>query len=228
MTIRVLIADDHPVFRHGVRAALSADNGLEVVGEADNGPDAVTLAESTAADVVLMDLSMPGGGIEATRDLVARMPAAAVLVLTMFDNSESLFEVMRAGAKGYLVKGADEEEIRRAIYSVAAGEVVFGAGIASRALAHFSAAASVGGRGGRVFPELTDREVDILELVAGGLVNAEIARRLFLSDKTVRNYVSTIMLKLQSHSRSEVIVQARHAGLGGAAREVPGAANGPA
>lgn len=213
MTIRVLIADDHPMFRHGLRAALADAPGIEVVGEASDGPGAVSGAAELTADVVLMDLNMPGGGIDATRQLTAGRPGTAVLVLTMFDNDESLFTAMRAGAHGYLVKGAEREEIIRAIEAVAAGEVVFGAGVAARALAFF-AAAPAGGRAARPFPELTDREVEILQLIAQGRGNLDIARQLYLADKTVRNHVSNIFAKLQVTDRPQAIVRAREAGLG--------------
>jgi DNA-binding NarL/FixJ family response regulator len=214
MTIRVLIADDHPLFRQGLRAALADATGITVAGEASDGAAAVTGAARLGADVVLMDLHMPGGGgIDATRQIAASYPAAAVLVLTMFDNDESLFTAMRAGARGYLVKGAERDEIVRAIQAVAAGEVVFGAGVAARALAYF-AAAPVGGRAARPFPELTDREIEILQLIAGGQGNPEIARRLHLADKTVRNHVSSIFAKLQVTDRPQAIIRAREAGLG--------------
>jgi DNA-binding NarL/FixJ family response regulator len=213
MTIRVLIADDHPMFRHGLRAALADAPGIDVVGEAADGPAAVTKAGDLAADIVLMDLHMPGGGIDATRLLAASCPQAAVLVLTMFDNDESLFAAMRAGAHGYLVKGAERDEIIRAIQAVAAGEVVFGAGVAARALAFF-AAASAGTRAARPFPDLTDREIEILQLIAQGRNNLDIARQLYLADKTVRNHVSNIFAKLQVTDRPQAIVRAREAGLG--------------
>jgi DNA-binding NarL/FixJ family response regulator len=214
MTIRILIADYHPVFRHGLRAALADAPGMTVVGDVTNGDAAVIDAEALGADIVLMDLNMPGrNGIDATRMLAVTAPQIAVLVLTMFDNDESLFSAMRAGARGYLVKGAEQAQIVRAIEAVAAGEVVFGAGVASRALASF-AAAPVGGRSGRVFPELTDREIEVLQLIAEGVNNTDIARRLHLSDKTIRNNVSNIFTKLQVDDRAQAIVRARRAGLG--------------
>ena len=214
MTIKVLIADDHPLFRQGLRAALADAAGMTVVGEVSDGPAAMTSACELGADVVLMDLHMPGGGgIDATRQLAARSPGTAVLVLTMFDNDESLFTAMRAGARGYLVKGADRDEIVRAVQSIAAGDVVFGAGVAARALAYF-AAAPAGGRAARPFPELTDREVEILHLIADGRSNLDIARRLQLADKTVRNHVSNVFAKLQVSDRPQAIVRAREAGLG--------------
>lgn len=213
-TVKVLIADDHPVFRHGLRAALADANAITVVGEATTGDAAVAQAVTLDADVVLMDLNMPGiNGIDATRELSAVAPRIAVLVLTMFDNDESLFTAMRSGARGYLVKGAEQEQITRAIHAVASGEVVFGAGIATRALAYF-AAAGAHGRAARPFPELTDREVDVLQLIAEGFNNTDIARRLHLSDKTIRNNVSNIFTKLRVADRAQAIVRARRAGLG--------------
>jgi DNA-binding NarL/FixJ family response regulator len=214
MTIRVLIADDHPVYRHGLRAALAGSADIEVVAEASDGAAAVAAAVEHGVDVVLMDLHMPGtGGLQAIRELATTAPHVATLVLSMFDNDESLFTAMRAGARGYLVKGADQEQIERSIRAVAAGDVTFGAGIARRALGYFSAAPA-SSRAARPFPELTDRELEVLQFVAEGRSNAWIASRLFLSDKTVRNHVSTILAKLQAADRGEAGARARAAGLG--------------
>ncbi|WP_248960003.1 response regulator [Sphaerisporangium perillae] len=212
--IRVLIADDHPMFRYGLRAALADVDGLVVAGEAADGRAAVELAADLGVDVVLMDLDMPDtNGIEAIGELRTRLPEVAVLVLTMFDNDESLFTAMRAGARGYLVKGAEQEQIVRAVRAVVLGEVIFGSGVAERALAYF-AAAPAGGRAARPLPELTDREIEVLRLVADGLNNSEIARRLFLSEKTVRNHVSSIFAKLRVDDRAQAIVRARRVGFG--------------
>jgi DNA-binding NarL/FixJ family response regulator len=214
MTVRVLVADDHPVFRRGLRAALADAAGLTVTGEVTDGAAAVAAALEGTADVILMDLHMSGmTGIDATREIRRVAPAVAVLVLTMFDNDESLFTAMRAGARGYLVKGAEQDEIVRAILAVAAGDVVFGAGIAERALAYFAAAPS-GTRAARPFPELTDREMEVLRLVADGLTTAGIASRLRLSEKTVRNHTSNVVAKLRVEDRAQAIVRARRAGLG--------------
>ncbi|TQS26728.1 response regulator transcription factor [Microbispora sp. KK1-11] len=212
--IRLLIADDHPMFRYGLRAALSDVDGITVAGEAADGNAAVAMAGDLGVHVVLMDLDMPGmNGIDAIGELRRRLPEVAVLVLTMYDNDESLFTAMRAGARGYLVKGAEQEQIVRAVRAVVLGEVVFGTGVAERALAYF-AAAPVGGRAARPLPELTDREIEVLRLVADGLNNAEIARRLFLSEKTIRNHISSIFGKLQVDDRAQAIVRARRVGLG--------------
>jgi DNA-binding NarL/FixJ family response regulator len=214
MTIRVLIADDHPLFRYGLRTALSMAEDVVIVAEESDGAAAVTAAIEVAADVVLMDLYMPGtSGIEATRMLTSRAPHIGVLVLTMLENDESLFSAIRAGARGYLVKGAEQEQIVRALRAVAGGDVVFGAGIAQRALAYF-ANAPAGSRAARPFPELTDREIDVLQLLAEGRSNTEIARHLHLSEKTIRNHVSHIFHRLQVEDRAHAIVRARDAGLG--------------
>jgi DNA-binding NarL/FixJ family response regulator len=214
MMIKVLIADDHPLFRQGLRAALADSAGISVVAEVADGLAAVAAAVELGADVVLMDLHMPGGsGMDAIRQIAVSRPGTSVLVLTMFDNDESLLTAMRAGARGYLVKGADRDDILRAIQAVVAGEVVFGAGVAERALAFF-AASPAGGRAARPFPELTDREVEILQLIGQGMSNTAIARRLTLADKTVRNHVSSVFAKLRVTDRSQAIIRAREAGLG--------------
>jgi DNA-binding NarL/FixJ family response regulator len=215
MTICVLVADDHPMYRGGIRAALSDVEDVEIVGEAVDGDQAVAVATTLQPDVVLMDLHMPGtNGIEATRQLLAESPAISVLVLTMFDDDESVFAAVRAGARGYLVKGAAQEQIVRAIRTVASGDVVFGAGIAERVITFFAASGRIGARAGRQFPELTEREVQVLELIARGFNNAEIARRLVVSDKTVRNHVSSVFSKLHVADRAQAIVRARESGLG--------------
>ncbi len=214
MTIRVVVADDHPVFRRGLRGVLDEADGVDVVAEAADGDDALAVALELRPDVVLMDLHMPGvNGVEATRRLVAADPDIGVLALTMFDDDESVLAVMRAGARGYLVKGAAGDQIVGAVRAVAAGQAVFGAGVAGRVLKIISAD-RLGGRAGRPFPELTEREHEVLDLIAAGRSNTEIARMLVLSDKTVRNHVSNIFTKLNAHDRAEVIVRAREAGLG--------------
>jgi DNA-binding NarL/FixJ family response regulator len=209
--IGVLVADDHPLFRDGLRGLLTSAEDLELVGEAETGDEAVELALAHQPDVIVMDVQMPGmNGIEATRRITAASPHVGVLVLTMFEDDDSVFAAMRAGALGYLLKGSAQDEILRAIRSVASGEAIFGPSIARRLIAFFSSA----DRPPEVFPELTDREREILEHVARGRSNLEIARALFLSQKTVRNHVSNIFTKLHVADRAQAIVRAREAGLG--------------
>jgi DNA-binding NarL/FixJ family response regulator len=208
--VRVLLADDHPMFRNGLAASLAKD--VDVVGVVATGEQAVIQSASLRPDVVLMDLRMPiVNGIEATRLIVAANPEIAILVLTMFDDDDSVFAAMRAGARGYLLKESDEEEIVRAIRTVHAGGAVFGAGVASRMVGFFNTAQH---RLGSAFPNLTIREREILELIARGRSNIEIAQQLSLSEKTVRNNISNVFAKLQVPDRSQAIVRAREAGLG--------------
>ena len=209
--IRVLITDDHPVFRQGLRGLLEA-LGVEVVGEAESGPQAVQLAAELQPDVVVMDLHMPGGnGIEATRTITRTSPRIGVLVLTMFRDDDSVFATMRAGARGYLLKESGAEEIARAVRAVAAGEAIYGPEIARRVLTYF---ADMPDPKQTAFPELTEREREVLQLIAQGRSNGEIAQTLFLSPKTVRNHVSNIFMKLHVADRAQAIVLAREAGLG--------------
>jgi DNA-binding NarL/FixJ family response regulator len=209
--IRVLIADDHPLFRDGLTAMLDDGPDTELAGAATSGIEAVDLARETQPDVVVMDLHMPGlNGIEATRRIVADSPHITVMVLTMFDDDDSIFSALRAGARGYLLKGADRQQIRCAIRAAASGEIIFGAHLAERMLGYFTTASAPP----PVFPQLTDRERQVLELVAQGRANAAIAGRLGLSHKTIRNHVSNILTKLQVADRAQAIVQARDAGLG--------------
>jgi len=210
--VRVLLADDHPVFRQGLRVLLE-DLGVEVVAEAADGEQALALALEHRPDVVLMDVQMPRlTGIEATRRLLTADPEAKVLVLTMVDDDDGVFAAVQAGALGYVLKGAGQDEISRALTAVAAGEAVYGAGVARRLRAFFTAGAGVVAR---PFPELSDREREVLDLLAAGLPNPEIARRLYLSEKTVRNYVSGVLTRLSVSTRAEAVVRAREAGLGG-------------
>jgi DNA-binding NarL/FixJ family response regulator len=210
--IRILVADDHPVYRDGLRALAARSPDLELVGEAANGTDAVAMAEQTLPDVILMDLRMPGmTGIEATRAILDRRPETRILILTMSEDDDSLFAAMRAGARGYLPKDADSEELIRAIRAAALGEVIFGASIASRLQAFF---APTRARAADPFPELTEREDEVLELIAQGRSNHDIAARLQISDKTVRNHVANVFNKLRVADRAGAIVRAREAGLG--------------
>jgi DNA-binding NarL/FixJ family response regulator len=211
--VRILVVDDHPLYRRGLTALLSAQENWEVVGEEADGIGAVTAAHAHQPDVVVMDLRMPGiDGIEATRRIVSTSPHIAVLVLTMYDDDGSVFAAMRAGARGYLLKGADQAEILRAVSAVAGGDAIFGAAVAARIIEFFAAGRPRGTE--VVFPQLTAREHEVLDLIAGGRSNADLAEILVLSPKTVRNHVSNIFTKLQVADRAQAIVLARDAGLG--------------
>jgi DNA-binding NarL/FixJ family response regulator len=211
--LRVVIADDHPMFLGGLRTVLESTADMELVGEATNGDEVIALTAQTSPDVVVMDLHMPSvNGIEATRRICAAQPNTAVLVLTMVDDDDSVFAALRAGARGYLLKGADEQELLRAIQAVADGEAVFGPGVAQRVLGFLTDAPSRSQD--RAFPELTPREREVVSLIAEGLGNQAIAKRLGLSAKTVMNYVSNVFAKLHVADRSEMIVRARQAGFG--------------
>ena len=210
--IRVLIADDHPVFRDGLATLLEPHPDIEVVARAADGAQAVALAAEHRPDVVVMDIQMPEvNGIEATRRVLAADPSVGVLVFTMGEDDGTLLSAMRAGARGYLVKGASQEEVTRAITAVHAGGVVFGASLASRIGELLSPTPS---RTATEFPMLTEREREVLDLIAAGRSNAQIAAELFLAPKTVRNNVSAILSKLQATDRAEVIIRARDAGMG--------------
>jgi DNA-binding NarL/FixJ family response regulator len=211
VTLRIVVADDHSVVREGLRALLSAVDGYELVGTAATGAEAVKAAVTLRPDVLVMDIQMPDmTGIEATREIRRVAPPVAVLMLTMFDDDESVFAAMRAGALGYVLKGAAPESMIRAIAVVAGGEAIFGAGVATRALSYFNTPRA----DATVFPELTPREREVLTLIASGLSNAAIAGRLGLAANTVGNHISNIFAKLQVASRAEAIVRARSAGLG--------------
>ncbi len=208
--IRVVVVDDHPMFRLGMTAMLDSLDGVEVVGQADRTETALEVV-GPGVDVVLMDLHLgDDSGVETTRELVRRNPALRVLVVTMLEDDDSVVAAVRAGARGYLLKGATPDEVDRAVRAVANGEVILGPAVAARALAHLT--------GARVsaspFPDLTERELEVLDLVARGLDNASISRRLVLSPKTVRNHVSNVLTKLAVRDRSAAIVRARQAGLG--------------
>lgn len=218
--ITVLIADDHPVYRDGLASLLDPLPDIAVVGRAADGVQAVEQALASRPDVVIMDLQMPRlNGIEATRRVLAELPDTGVLVITMGEDESTVFSAVTAGARGYLLKGADADEVVQAIRTVHGGGVVFGASLARRIARVFAGGAAASAPS--VFPELTDREREILDLVAGGLSNGDIAGRLYLSPKTVRNNVSAILTKLRARDRSAAIVAAREAGLGRSAEGRP-------
>lgn len=211
---RILLVDDHPLFLDGVRAALTGAADLEVVGEAHDGEGAVARAAELAPDVVLMDLNLPDvSGVDATARILAATPGVRVLMMTMSADDDAVVAAMRAGARGYVVKGAGREDLLHAIRTVAAGGAVFSPSVADRLGRFFTGLATGGGR--EAFPQLTGREVEVLDLVARGLENRRIARELHLSDKTVRNHVSNVLAKLGVADRSEAIARGRAAGLGG-------------
>ena len=211
--LRILVADDHPLFRSGLRGLLAATAETEIVGEASTGEEAIALAEELQPDVIVMDLQMPGiNGIEATRRVVQTSPHVGVLVVTMFEDDRSVFAAMRAGARGYVLKDTDEEEMLRAIRAVGNGEAIFSPAIAQRLLSFFAETRHAVPE--RIFPELTEREREILAFIAQGYSNPQIAAHLVLSPKTVRNHISNIFSKLQVADRAEAIVRAREAGLG--------------
>jgi DNA-binding NarL/FixJ family response regulator len=214
--LRVLIADDHPLFRHGLSALLSAssDSDFEVVGEATTGEEVIELSAKLQPDVILMDIQMPGvNGIEATRSILHTSPHIHILIITMFEDDASVFMAMRAGARGYVLKDALKDDMLHAIRAVGRGEAIFSPAIATRLIDFFSAPRPVAPP--QAFPELTEREREILTLIAQGHNNTEIATRLVLSPHTVRNYVSNIFSKLQVADRAQAIIRARDAGLGG-------------
>lgn len=216
--IRIVIADDHPLFRAGLRALLDSVPDTEVVGEAATGDEAIELARALLPGVVVMDLNMPSpNGIEATRRIVDDCEGVNVLVMTMHEDDDAVFAALRAGARGYQLKGASQDETLRAIRSVANGEAILGPGIAERLQRFLAAPPRVDP--GRAFPQLTERELEILHQLAERKTNTEIATALFLSPKTVRNYVSAILAKLQVADRAEARIVARAAGLGGSAQQ---------
>ena len=210
--LRILIADDHPLFRHGIRELLNLAPEIQVVGEATSGEEAITHAEALHPDVILMDVNMPGvNGIEATRRILHDSPHIRILVVTMFEDDGTVFAAMRAGARGYILKDAEKENILRAIQAVGNGEAIFSPTIATRLIDFFATQSSRLPK--EIFPSLTEREREILQLIARGRSNAEIAQELSLSPKTVYNYVSNILSKLQVADRAQAIIRAREAGL---------------
>jgi DNA-binding NarL/FixJ family response regulator len=210
--IRVMIVDDHPVFRFGLRSLLASIHEMEVVAELTSGEDAIAKVATIKPDIILMDINLPGlNGLEATREILKNNPKIGILMITMIDD-DSVFQAMQAGARGYLLKGADPDETVRAIRSVASGEAIFSPKIAERLINYFGQSKSAPTPD--VFPQLTQREHEILELIAQGLTNSAIAEHLVISPKTVRNHVSNIFGKLQVNDRSQAIIQARQAGMG--------------
>jgi DNA-binding NarL/FixJ family response regulator len=211
MTVRIVVADDHGIVREGLGALLSARDGFELIGTAATGSQAVRAAVTLHPDVLVMDIQMPElSGIEATREITRVAPDVAVLMLTMFDDDESVFAAMRAGARGYVLKGAAGDNVIRAITAVAEGEAIFGPGIARRTLAYLARPRT----DEALFPELTPREREVLALIADGLGNAAIASRLSLATATIGNHITSIFAKLQVTTRAEAIVRARTTGLG--------------
>jgi len=216
--IRLLIADDHALFREGVNAILKSVPDIEIVGEAGTGQEAITLASDLTPDVILMDIQMPDfNGVEATQRILKIQPEVGIIIVTMLEDDDSLFSAMQAGARGYVLKGADKAEMLKSIRAVAEGEALFGPGIASRLLNFFhdKPAQPKGETPSTAFPDLTDREREILAFIARGDTNAEIAEGLSISLKTVRNHVSNIFTKLQVVNRTQAAIRARDAGLGG-------------
>jgi DNA-binding NarL/FixJ family response regulator len=210
-TLRILVAEDHPLFRKGMVSLLSSVPEFEVIGEVATGEEAVARASELQPDVILMDLQMPGmGGMEATRRILQESPSVRVLVVTLLEDDDSVFMALRAGARGYVLKDADEEEMVGAIRAVGRGEAIFSPNVAERVLAFFASPKAPP----QVFPTLTDRERGILNLIAQGHPNPSIAKQLHLSTKTVGNYVSNIFTKLQVADRAQAIIRAREAGMG--------------
>ncbi len=215
--LHIVLADDHPLFRHGLAALLKAYPDFQVIGEATSGEEVVERAAQLQPDVILMDIQMPGlNGIEATRRIMHTSPNIRILIVTMFEDDASVFAAMRAGARGYIVKDAQKDDILRAIRAVGRGEAIFSPTIAARLLEFFASAQQQSARTipQQVFPELTEREREILELIAQGKSNTEIANTLVLGHNTVRNYVSNIFSKLQVVDRAQAIIRARESGFG--------------
>lgn len=213
--VRVVVVDDHQIVRDGLTALLTALDGIEVVGSASDGREALHVVEDAAPDLVVMDIQMPHlDGIEATRFLTGRDPALRVVMLTMNEDDDTILSAIRAGACGYLLKGAGADEVQHAIRSAAAGGMVFGASLAARIAALFAGATPATTPEDEPFPELTERERDVLQRIAAGRTNDEIAGELYISNKTVRNTVSAIYAKLHATGRADAIVKAREAGYG--------------
>lgn len=212
--IKLMIADDHKLFREGIKALLAVTDDIEIVGEAEDGDSALKQARELEPDVILMDINMPGmNGIRATEQILEKQPQTRIIMLTMLEDDVSIFHAMRAGARGYLLKGADPQEVLSVIRAVAEGQALFGPAIAARLMNYFKELNAKPAVSGAPFPELTERELEVLRLIAQGLNNQEIARKLFLSPKTIRNHITNIFSKLQVADRAQAIVRAREAGL---------------
>ncbi|TDO29994.1 RNA polymerase sigma factor (sigma-70 family) [Kribbella sp. VKM Ac-2527] len=215
MTIKVVLADDHPMYRYGLTAVLEQAEGIDVVASVGDGAALVAAVREVSPDVVLTDLSMPDlDGVAAITQLLDLKPELPILVLTMHEDDAHVFAALRAGARGYLVKGADASEIVRAVFSVASGEAVYG-GVVARRIVAFYSGRQVESPTARAFPDLTPREREVLELLAAGCRNHEIARRLGMSEKTVRNHVSQVLTKLQVPDRTAAALKAHESGIGG-------------
>lgn len=215
-SIRLLIVDDHALFREGLRALFSAIEDIELVGEATTGGEAIDLVDESQPDVVLMDIDMPGiSGVEATRHILSKCPTTGIVMVTMLEDDASVFSAMRAGARGYVLKGAQPDELLQTIRAVASGQALFGPPIATRIMRFFNegSARFKASRPEGAFPELTPRELEVLKLIAQGDKNNDIADKLVISDKTVRNHISNIFSKLQVADRAHAIIKARQAGL---------------
>lgn len=214
--IRLMIADDHKLFREGIKALLAVTDDIEIIGEADDGDSALRISQDLQPDVILMDINMPGlNGIQATEKILEKEPQTRIVMLTMLEDDASVFNAMRVGARGYLLKGADPQEVLSVIRAVAEGQALFGPTIATRLMNYFKELSTKPARSptGAPFPELTEREMEVLRLISQGLNNQEIAQKLVLSSKTVRNHITNIFSKLQVADRAQAIVRAREAGL---------------
>lgn len=211
--IKLMIADDHKLFREGIKALLAVTDDIEIIGEAEDGEAALKKSRELEPDVILMDINMPGlNGIRATEQILAQFPQIRIIMLTMLEDDASIFHAMRAGARGYLLKGADPQEVLSVIRAVADGQALFGPAIATRLMQYFKELSAKPAVPGTPFPELTERELEILRLISQGLNNQEIARKLVLSHKTIRNHITNIFSKLQVADRAQAIVRAREAG----------------
>lgn len=212
--IKLIIVDDHKLFREGIKALLAVTDDIEIVGEAEDGATAMKRIRELEPDVILMDINMPGlNGIRVTEQILAQHPQTRIIMLTMLEDDASIFHAMRAGARGYLLKGAEPEEVLSVIRAVAEGQALFGPAIATRLMQYFKELSAKPAVSDSLFPELTDRELELLRLIAQGLNNQEIAHKLVLSPKTVRNHITNIFSKLQVADRAQAIVRAREAGL---------------